>query len=114
MYILNYLNKYYTIKTMSIDQDGIAVIRVGGLGNQIFQVCSAFVVSKYNNCPLYITDIQESDNPHNKLKHDYKKSIFKYFNSENEIILNSYTFINHGVHNCFNKWDPHTIKKGSI
>lgn len=99
---------------MSVDQDGIAVIRVGGLGNQIFQVCSAFVVSKYNKCQLYITNIQESDNPHNKFKNDYKKTIFKYFNSENQIIFNNYLLINHGVHNCFNKWDPHTIKKGSI
>ena len=58
---------------MATHEEGIAVIRVGGIGNQIFQVCSAFIVSKYNKCPLYITDIQESDNPHNKFKNDYKK-----------------------------------------
>lgn len=99
---------------MPTDKDGIAVIRVGGLGNQIFQVCSAFIVSKYNNCPLYIMDINENDNPHNRFKNDYKKNIFKYFNTENKHLLNNYMFINHGVHNCFNKWDPKLISKGSI
>lgn len=97
---------------MDFHEQGIAVIRVGGLGNQLFQVCSAFVVSKYNNCPLYITDIKDSDNPHNKFNNDYKKSIFRYFNTE--LIIDNYTFINHGVHNCFNKWNPLEITKGTI
>ena len=83
---------------MATHEEGIAVIRVGGLGNQIFQVCSAFIVSKYNKCPLYITDIQESDNPHNKFKNDLMECNLKSKNEYNvifsylQLLLSNWTF----------------------
>ena len=48
----------------------------GGLGNQMFVLASAWVASKVNNGTLYLFNFH---NEHNKLKHNYKETIFKYF-----------------------------------
>jgi DNA-binding CsgD family transcriptional regulator len=106
---------------MEFHDIGITIRHGGnGLGNQIFQICSGFAISKYINCPLYIIECSSTVNPHNKYKNNYKKNIFKYFDTTNndisfDILINKYKYKSYNCNfGAYCKWNPLDMVKGSI
>ena len=84
---------------------------LGGLGNQMFVLAAAWVASKVNDGTLHLFNFH---NEHNKLKHNYKETIFKFFgqhmdieqsdNLLNELLNTNYTvFKQNGT---FSTYDP--------
>ena len=107
----------YTIKYM---EPGIIPSVVGGMGNQMFIVAAAYVVSKVKQCPLYILYNPIENNKHNKTKTDYNKSLFKYFGTHSDIpVTQAHTLVQHGYKifhqgNGFSHWNPNSVSPGSI
>jgi hypothetical protein len=99
---------------------GIIPSVMGGLGNQMFITAAAFVVSKIQNCPLYILYNPKEQNTHNHLNYNYNKSIFKFFGEHFDIpITNVPAILGFGYkiyrHNdCFTPWNPHAISPGTL
>jgi hypothetical protein len=104
-------------------EKGIIPIMSGGLGNQMFIIAASFIVSKILNCPVYIFQNSLANNIHNLKKHDYNKTIFKYFgkiiNIEYTKITSLtdfkyYTYHSHGMNEGFDPWNPYNVKTGTI
>jgi hypothetical protein len=99
-----------------MEEKGIFPVLVGGLGNQMFIMTAAYVISRHKGCPLYITKNHNHHNQHNILQIDYKQNIFKYFGkhlpiSESEFFEKVYytPFQPSG----FQPWDPNDCPEGS-
>jgi len=105
-------------------EKGIIPIVMGGLGNQMFIIASAFVVSKTNNYQLYIFKNTIDNNQHNIHKIDYNSTIFKEFGTHiNESFRNIPNiddfkdYQKHSLHinnNAFDEWNPSEVKKGTL
>ena len=59
-------------------QEGIIPCLMGGLGNQLFIIAAAFCIHKTTNIPIYILNMNESNNKHNIHKFNYMDTIFNY------------------------------------
>lgn len=100
-----------------MDEKGVFPVLVGGLGNQMFILAAAHIVSKIKQCPLYLTKNHTHHNHHNVFHLDYKKTIFKAFGihldqTEEEFLqANSYKKFHQGG---FEPWNPNSCEKGSI
>jgi hypothetical protein len=105
-----------------IETPGVIPNVMGGLGNQMFIVAAAHVVSKEQNIPLYIFQnplTHQIANMHNLLKQDYNTSIFKYFGEHCSSLLTELEFLKfYGYTNHkpdgFLPWNPSTILPGTI
>ena len=95
----------------------------GGLGNQMFIMASAYVVSIVSNYPLYILKNTLDNNKHNIHKYDYNKTIFKYFGIainleytklKEHIDFKDYIYHSHNFSNGFDAWDPYKVEEGTI
>jgi hypothetical protein len=102
---------------------GIIPIMSGGLGNQMFIMASAYVVSIVSNYPLYILKNTLDNNKHNIHKYDYNKTIFKYFGIainleytklKEHIDFKDYIYHSHNFSNGFDAWDPYKVEEGTI
>lgn len=58
---------------------GVAVLFMGGLGNQMWQVAAAFVIATKLDCPLYLLPGVFCVNTHKTTPEDYAATIFKDF-----------------------------------
>lgn len=83
----------------SIENGGIIPLVTGGLGNQIFIIVAAYIVSRNLNCKLYVLNNPESK--HNFLRNNYNKSIFKFFGIHIDKNQDN-IFINHLIKNGYN------------
>jgi len=76
---LNYLNdidlEYHYYKNFNFNQNFIGITLMGGLGNRLFQICTAYAISKKYNRPLAFSI--NDDNKHSKI--DYFSNIFRNF-----------------------------------
>lgn len=69
------LYHYFFSKT---ERETVTIYTCGGLGNQLFQICFGYSLSRKNNLGLSI--IPSRDNVHTADNSKYFRSIFKYFN----------------------------------
>jgi hypothetical protein len=105
-------------------EKGIIPIVMGGLGNQMFIVASAFVVSKTNHYTLYLFKNTLDNNQHNIHQIDYNLTIFKEFgihisdNFRNIKNIDAFKDYNHHSiqinNNAFDEWNPLEVKKGTL
>jgi hypothetical protein len=105
-------------------EKGIIPIVMGGLGNQMFIIASAFVVSKTNNYKLYIFKNTINNNQHNIHKIDYNSTIFREFGIHIDNIFrnirNIDAFKDYKEHsadinnNGFDEWNPAEVEKGTL
>lgn len=101
-------------------QPGIIPSVMGGLGNQIFITAAAYVVSKLQDCPLYILYNPKHHNKHNYHNYNYNESVFKYFGEHLEIdITNLQLILSLGYKiyqhdDAFTAWNPFAILPGTI
>ncbi len=65
--------------TMEQPPPGVAVLFMGGLGNQMWQVAAAFVIATKLDCPLYLLPGVFCVNTHKTTPEDYAATIFKDF-----------------------------------
>jgi hypothetical protein len=100
-----------------MDVKGVFPALVGGLGNQMFILAAAYIISRRKGCPLYLTKNHNHHNQHNTLQLDYKKSIFQHFGThldmtESEFIsqANYKEFKPSGFH----PWVPDNCETGSV
>jgi len=102
---------------------GIIPIMHGGLGNQMFIMASAFIVSKILKCTIFVFRNTLTNNKHNLENQDYNKSVFKNigimidvdFTLIHEIdMFNGFVYHSHGVDKPFDAWDPYDVKIGTI
>jgi hypothetical protein len=102
---------------------GIIPIMSGGLGNQMFIMASAYIVSIVSNYPLYILKNTLENNKHNIHKYDYNKTIFKYFGIainleytklKEHIDFKDYIYHSHNYSNGFDEWNPYEVEEGTI
>jgi len=98
---------------------GIIPIMSGGLGNQMFIMASAYIVSIVSNYPLYILKNTLENNKHNIHKYDYNKTIFKYFGIainleytklKQHVDFKDYIYHSHNFSNGFEQWNPYDIE----
>jgi hypothetical protein len=103
-----------------MDEKGVYPCLMGGLGNQMFIIAAAHIISKVQDCPLYLTKNHNTTNPHNVFNLDYKKTIFQSFGKHLDITEND--FLNWAFdqsyiafqQNGFHPWDPQTCKPGTV
>ena len=65
-----------------LNNKGVIVSLLGGLGNQMFEIAAGYALAKNNNVPLYLGYIAERikcNNKHNKNNNNYNRTIFNYF-----------------------------------
>lgn len=107
-------------------EKGIIPFLLGGLGNQLFIIASAFVVHKLKECPLYILKNPHKNNKHNKYNHDYNQTIFKYLGTHlqleqpetheklrESLLPIDYTYFFQSP-SGFSSWNPHDVNPGTI
>jgi hypothetical protein len=92
---------------------GIHIKFKGGLGNQLFMAAAAHVAAKYHMCPVYLSPNPISNNPHNKYKHDYRKTIFNKLGVHVEHMPQGYCDDPGGKKCGFLPWDPATLIPGT-
>jgi hypothetical protein len=61
-----------------LQEKGIFVKFMGGLGNQMWIVAAGMAASSVHRCPLYIPQNSLENNKHNHYKNNYNESIFRY------------------------------------
>jgi len=90
----------------------VALVLSGGLGNQLFQLSAAYVVSKKH--PIHLLHNPRS-NPHNRFGHDYNTTIFKYLIKDFKAIYNlfGYTLPPTPYSRCYLPYSPDDIKAGT-
>jgi hypothetical protein len=102
---------------------GIIPIMHGGLGNQMFIMASAFIVSKILKCTIFVFRNTLTNNKHNLENQDYNKSVFKDigividvdFTRIPEIdMFNEFVYHSHGMDKPFDEWNPYDVKNGTI
>ena len=98
---------------------GVVPDLIGGLGNQLFIVAAAYAVHKARDCPLYLLDNPVSNNKHNTLKRNYKKTIFRHVGThipktlaEASTELESYW--THTPATGFHPWKVEDVPKGVL
>lgn len=57
----------------------IVACPLGGLGNQLFNVCAAWITAKHHSLPLYILSMDKTSNKHNHKQRDYTQLLFTQF-----------------------------------
>jgi hypothetical protein len=83
----------------------ILVNLIGGLGNQLFIAVAGYIAGQYFQQPVLLQS--ETDNAHNIYKHDYRKTILKYFGKpiDHQILPRSIFW-----HNDFTPWTPSQLE----
>jgi len=105
---------------MTTFEKGIIPFVMGGLGNQMFIIAAGYISHKYSKSPLYLLQNTLENNKHNKNKYDYNQNIFKYFGihipckQNNNEFINSLNYTKYRYGGCFDKWNPESIKPGTI
>jgi hypothetical protein len=96
-------------------EKGIVPMVMGGIGNRMFIVAASYVAHKHSCSPLYILE-EPNNNKHNKRKHDYNKSVFKYFGEHTKLTQQSVYSLGYNFFdsNGFNAWFPESIQPGTI
>lgn len=105
-------------------EKGIIPILMGGLGNQMFIVASAFVASQVNGYKMYIFKNTFDNNKHNIHNLDYNTTIFRLFGIHYNISFRNINTIdefkdyklhsNNITMDGFDEWNPLEVKKGTI
>jgi hypothetical protein len=67
------------------DNKGILIQYRGGLGNQLFQLATAFTAAQTYGRPLYLPQNPASNNPHNRFQQDYRNTVFSRLGERLEI-----------------------------
>lgn len=108
-----------------VDPGGVIPFVLGGLGNQIFNVCAAYVTHLTNGYPLYLVKNTVDHNPHNLQQQDYNLTVFKYFGEHIDASQKDGGFIAY-LHQLgyrfhrphapvgFQRWNPAEVPAGSI
>jgi len=95
---------------------GIAVVLAGGLGNQLFELCAAYITAKHHSVPLYLLHKSPRSNEHNKFGQDYNESVFKNLIESSHILQNlyGYSIPPNPYSRCYLPYSPEDIKPGSV
>ena len=91
-----------------------------GLGNQLFQVCSAWVCAKTHGCPLYVLTAKK--NKHNHKQYNYTDLLFRHLGIPLDIATRSPEHAEFVAENSFHvtrsigfhPWTPDEFRPGSI
>jgi hypothetical protein len=94
--------------------EAVAITLAGGLGNQLFQLSAAYIVSK--KTPIHLLHSSPRANLHNKFGHDYNKTVFKHLTKHFKPIYNlvGYTLPPRPYSRCYLPYSPDDIKAGSV
>lgn len=99
-----------------MEADAVAITLVGGLGNQLFQLSAAYIVSKKKQYNVHLLHNSPRANLHNKFGHNYNNTVFKHLVQNFKPIYNlvGYTLPSRPYSRCYLPYSPDDIKPGSV
>jgi hypothetical protein len=103
-------------------RSAIVSMPLGGLGNQLFNLCASWVTAKQKGCPLYILSLADGKNKHNHKKRNYTELVFKHFGTPLPFTFESQEFRTLVAVNSlkfykpptgFHPWNPDHVQPGT-